>query len=577
MPHHTKNPRIDAFAAATGALLAIVLLMRGAWVMTASVFPDVSDTHPYADVIGVMKDDGIFLGMPDGTFGPDKTINRAEITAIILRARGGAQPACAQQPFPDVMLTDWFATAVCAAKEEGTVGGYANGLFLPAQSVTFAEFARIAAGAFRLPMGAESEPWYARYVLALQTAHAVPSSIRDLAQKPTRGEVAYVLTKILHPEFIDRETHIQMERESRELLLHPTQVIPPAPVPSTQTIFPSSATQPAPAPAPLPAAPSQTSSSPTIPAAAPAPAACVPIITEFATPSAGSRPLGIAAGSDGNMWYTDDNNGKVGKIRPDGTITEYATPTAISIPGDIVRGPDGNMWFTERGADKIGRITPDGTITEFAVSTRSLSVANYPAGIAVGSDGNLWFGDTGGSDGPKIMKMTTAGDVTGSASIGVSGVSSIAPGPDGNIWFTRADGVIGIVTPAGQVSQFGNVASTTMSRSITPGPDGNMWFAEGLGNAVGRISMSGVVTRFPIAYPEGGVRPMPMGIVAGPDGNMWFTEYTGKIGMITTGGVITEFPTTSNRNPDDIAAGPNGTLWFTDARGKIGRITCAGQ
>jgi streptogramin lyase len=37
------------------------------------------------------------------------------------------------------------------------------------------------------------------------------------------------------------------------------------------------------------------------------------------------------------------------------------------MPFDVAAGPDGNLWFTEFGSDKIGRITPTGTITEFAV------------------------------------------------------------------------------------------------------------------------------------------------------------------------------------------------------------------
>ncbi len=229
---------LPGIALAGAACLLITVLLR-ATALTASVFPDVPDTHPYADVIEVMKRDGIFIGRPDGTFGPDTNINRAEITVIILRARGGLF-TCSAQPFPDVSLDDWFGPAVCAAKEEGTLGGYPNGFFLPAQPVTFAELARIAAGAFRLSMGAETEPWYARYVQALQERGAIPSSIRDLGQKPTRGEVAYVLTKILHPEFIDRETRLRMERESREQFLSQPVVQPaPALTPIQQRVQPA--------------------------------------------------------------------------------------------------------------------------------------------------------------------------------------------------------------------------------------------------------------------------------------------------------------------------------------------------
>jgi streptogramin lyase len=55
-----------------------------------------------------------------------------------------------------------------------------------------------------------------------------------------------------------------------------------------------------------------------------------------------------------------------------GTITEFTIPTK-SAPIGITAGPDGNLWFTEitQGVGEIGRITPSGSITEFPVPTAS--------------------------------------------------------------------------------------------------------------------------------------------------------------------------------------------------------------
>jgi hypothetical protein len=65
----------------------------------------------------------------------------------------------------------------------------------------------------------------------------------------------------------------------------------------------------------------------------------------------------------------------------------------------------------------------------------------------------------------------------------------------------------------------------------------------------------------------------PTGITTGPDGALWFTERAGKIGRITTAGVITEFPVpTASSSPNGITAGPDGGLWFTETAGNnIGR------
>ena len=44
------------------------------------------------------------------------------------------------------------------------------------------------------------------------------------------------------------------------------------------------------------------------------------------------------------------------------TFAEYPVPTPDSQMLGIAAGPDGNIWFTEQLGKKIGRITPAGVI-----------------------------------------------------------------------------------------------------------------------------------------------------------------------------------------------------------------------
>src|SRR5205807_2021894 len=53
-----------------------------------------------------------------------------------------------------------------------------------------------------------------------------------------------------------------------------------------------------------------------------------------------------------------------------------------------------NLWFTEDNTNKIGRITPAGIITEFPIPTDPKGNRNSPGGITSGPDGNLWFTQT---------------------------------------------------------------------------------------------------------------------------------------------------------------------------------------
>lgn len=116
----------------------------------------------------------------------------------------------------------------------------------------------------------------------------------------------------------------------------------------------------------------------------------------------------------------------------------------------------------------------------------------------------------------------------------------------------------------------------------------------GGGNRIGRITTGGVITEFPL--PTGAIQPGVLvgigGITAGPDGALWFTRPgANKIGRISTTGAIAEFliPTTSSLPdviaagptsssfPAGIAAGPDGALWFSEqSASKVARITTGG-
>src|SRR5262249_59907514 len=102
----------------------------------------------------------------------------------------------------------------------------------------------------------------------------------------------------------------------------------------------------------------------------------------------------IAGGRDGNLWYTEAQANKIGRIPPAGVVTEFSagiTPgTTLSL---ITAGPDGNLWFTQPPNSNtvpgaIGRITPAGVVTEFSAG---LSPGGRVTGITTGPDGNLWF------------------------------------------------------------------------------------------------------------------------------------------------------------------------------------------
>jgi hypothetical protein len=211
------------------------------------------------------------------------------------------------------------------------------------------------------------------------------------------------------------------------------------------------------------------------------------------------------------------------------TITEFPLPFLFSVPVGITAGPDGNVWFTEQSGNNIGQITPAGVITEFEVPPNPTAFNipfNVPLGITTGPDGNLWFTE---SFAASIGQITPAGIVSDVPIFTDSQPFWIASGPDGNLWFTEESfpgdlGLIGQITPAGVVTEFPVPTANSQPLGITTGPDGNLWFTEATGNNIGQITPAGVVTEFPVPT----ANSQPFGITTGPDGNLWFTEGNGN-------------------------------------------------
>ncbi len=268
---------------------------------------------------------------------------------------------------------------------------------------------------------------------------------------------------------------------------------------------------------------------------------------EFPIPTPSSETVSITQGPDGNLWFTESQGNKVGRITPSGTITEFPVPTPAAYPGRITLGADGNLWFTENLVGKIGRITPAGVITEY-----QLAADAAPSGIVAGPDGNVWFTE---SSPRRIGRITPSGAITEFPLSTTSGwPGEITVGPDGNLWFTEIGFYSGIgrFTPAGAYVRFPVPGNPT---SITSGPDGALWYGIIALYDIGRITTTGSITEF-TAPPT---LASPEGIVTGPDGNLWFTQSQPIITRVTTAGVSMQCAMPHGGR--QLTIGPDGNLW----------------
>ena len=307
-----------------------------------------------------------------------------------------------------------------------------------------------------------------------------------------------------------------------------------------------------------------------------------PTFYQFSIPVATNRPQWIAAGSDGNMWFTENPGSKIARMTPAGVVTEFTVPTANAQPQMIIGGSDGNLWFTEfstspaPGTSKIAKVTTTGTFTEFSTLFAPPPPDN-PLGLVDRLDGNVWYVANGSS---RVGFQGMSSGVAGETSIPTanSGPFGIATAPDNNLYYTEsATDKIGRIANLFSAQSEISLTTGTVPESIVRGPDGNLWFAENGTSKIGRLSPSSfaVTGEFPTLTPNA----QPVGIVVGQDGALWFTENgLDKIGRITTGGTVTEFTSpVTGLGLRGIGVAPDGSLWFAEPgtglnSGRIGKL-----
>jgi streptogramin lyase len=285
-------------------------------------------------------------------------------------------------------------------------------------------------------------------------------------------------------------------------------------------------------------------------------------------------PVEIAAGADGNLWFSQQSTASIGRITPEGVVTVIPLPGG-SGAGSIAAGADGLLWATLPATDSIARIVPAGAITEF---TDPEAEVDNPSDLAAGPDGNMWFTSFGNH---RVGFITPSGDITTfvDGDDPLEDPSEITSGPDGNLWV--AHGPENVVAQLATVTTAGDVTDVPIPNDIVrigglvTGPDGNIWFTSPVDDRIGRVTPAGVVTMFTDV--EGEV-DQPEGITAGPDGNLWLTSSANdRLARVTTEGDITTFtdPTGDADRPLGITAAPGATgdIWFTLLDGdRIGRI-----
>ena len=162
------------------------------------------------DAVAFMQRRGIMEGYDDGTFGVDKSINRAESLKVLLEALGIDPEEVDESNFGDVEVSAWYAKYVEEGRRRGIVKGYKDGSFKPAATVNQAELLKISFESFGidltdyvvtdLPEGADEEAWYAKYLQYALDNDLLDEEDIDLSAGMTREMFAEVVSRLIQQQ-----------------------------------------------------------------------------------------------------------------------------------------------------------------------------------------------------------------------------------------------------------------------------------------------------------------------------------------------------------------------------------------
>jgi len=228
-----RSIRIPIISVAT---LALFLGFHGTSYAEQS-FNDLSEDHPVYEAAEYLKSNGIISGYSDGTFKPDKQVNRAEALKIIIGTlvTEDQLSIATTTNFSDVPEGSWYLPYVEIAKVNGIIDGPPEkDAFNGESPVKKVEFIKILLLAnqvdpnsyseIQLPLASDvtdTNAWfypYMRYALTASMTMIAQDGLLHPARELTRGETALLIYRYLMYK-ADRRTQALLSETESEILV----------------------------------------------------------------------------------------------------------------------------------------------------------------------------------------------------------------------------------------------------------------------------------------------------------------------------------------------------------------------
>ncbi|MDB5101659.1 MAG: repeat containing protein [Cyanobacteria bacterium RYN_339] len=281
-------------------------------------------------------------------------------------------------------------------------------------------------------------------------------------------------------------------------------------------------------------------------------------------------PEGVVGDAAGTLYVADAGNRLIRMVVPDGHVTTLAgsgkfgqadglgVAASFQDPGGITRAVDGTLYVAD--GSTIRKVTPAGQVTLWAGGAFDLkdgqgAAARFGSGLGLAADthGNLFVADAANN---LIRKVDATGLVTTFAGSGVPGMipgtgnagskdgvgaaasffgpTGVAVDAAGNLYVSDlSNRLIRKITPAGVVTTLAGQAGQSGSadgqgpaaRFKTPGgmtvdAAGTVYVADGLNNAIRKITPDGTVTTLATGFPLNN----PRGVWIDVEGHLWVAD-----------------------------------------------------
>ncbi len=166
-------------------------------------YRDVDVDADYAGAVELLSALDIFVGDDLGNFNPDKTITRAEMAAIMCRAKGlegAANSSKGSTKFYDVPASHWASGYINIANQNGIIAGYGDGNFGPDDTVTYNQAVKMVVSALGFdPMASSKGGWPTGYLVVANTY-----GITEGVSNATRADIAVLVYNALSTPMMDQ-------------------------------------------------------------------------------------------------------------------------------------------------------------------------------------------------------------------------------------------------------------------------------------------------------------------------------------------------------------------------------------